>query len=177
MVGAWAASKWMIPWADKAGGASAPGYKAITQGWWALAVLGSFTGAQIAAWLGRRRAYAIMSAGAAALTALMFPGTAPLQASFLPIVFAQGFVATLFFGWLPLYLPELFPSRVRAAGSGIAYNVGRFATALGVFGAGALFAAMGGSYPKVGATCGLIYLLGLIVIWWAPDTTKKQLEE
>ena len=153
MVGAWAASKWMIPWADKVGGAAAPGYKAITQGWWALgAVLGSFTGAQIAAWLGRRRAYAIMSAGAAALTALMFLGTAPLQASFLPIVFAQGFVATLFFGWLPLYLPELFPTRVRAAGSGIAYNVGRFATALGVLAAGALFAAMGGSYPKVGAT-------------------------
>lgn len=176
MVGAWAASKWMIPWADKVGGTTAPGYKAITQGWWALgAVLGSFTGAQIAAWLGRRRAYAIMSAGAAALTALMFLGTAPLQASFLPSVFAQGFVTTLFFGWLPLYLPELFPTRVRASGSGIAYNVGRFATALGVFAAGGLFAAMGGSYPKVVATCGLIYLLGLVVIWWAPDTTDKKL--
>ncbi len=178
MVGAWAASKWMIPWADKVGGATAPGYKAITQGWWALgAVLGSFTGAQIAAWLGRRRAYAIISAGAAVLTSLMFLGTAPLQASFLPIVFAQGFVATLFFGWLPLYLPELFPTRVRAAGSGIAYNVGRFATALGVLAAGALFAAMGGSYPKVGATCGLIYLLGVIVIWWAPETTNKKLDD
>lgn len=178
MVGAWAASKWMIPWADKVGGTSAAGYKAVTQGWWALgAVLGSFFGAQIAAWLGRRRAYAIISAGATALTLLMFLGTAPLQTSFLPIVFAQGFVATLFFGWLPLYLPELFPTRVRAAGSGIAYNVGRFATAFGVVIAGALFAAMGGSYPKVGATCGLIYLLGLIVIWWAPDTSKKNLQE
>ena len=178
MVGAWAASKWMIPWADKVGGASAPGYKAITQGWWALgAVLGSFLGAQFAAWLGRRRAYAIISAAATVLTSLMFLGTAPLQSSFLPIVFAQGFVATLFFGWLPLYLPELFPTRVRAAGSGIAYNVGRFATALGVMAAGALFTAMGGSYPRVGATCGLIYLLGLIVIWWAPDTTGKDLQE
>ncbi|MBL9170315.1 MAG: MFS transporter [Verrucomicrobiales bacterium] len=177
MVGAWAASKWMIPWADKVGGAAEAGYKAITQGWWALgAVMGSFFGAQIAAWLGRRRAYAIISAATTAITSLMFLGTAPLQASFLPIVFAQGFVATLFFGWLPLYLPELFPTRVRAAGSGIAYNVGRFATALGVLAAGGLFAAMGGSYPKVGATCGLIYLLGLIVIWWAPDTTEKKLD-
>jgi MFS transporter, SHS family, sialic acid transporter len=35
MVGAWAASKWMIPWADKVGGTSAAGYKAVTQGWWA----------------------------------------------------------------------------------------------------------------------------------------------
>ena len=177
MVGAWAASKWMIPWADKVGGANEAGYKAITQGWWALgAVLGSFFGAQFAAWLGRRRAYAIISGAATLLTSLMFLGTAPLQASFLPIVFAQGFVATLFFGWLPLYLPELFPTRVRAAGSGIAYNVGRFTTALGVLAAGALFAAMGGSYPKVGATCGLIYLLGLIAIWWAPDTTHKKLD-
>jgi MFS family permease len=175
MVGAWAASKWMIPWADKVAGASAAGYKAVTQGWWALgAVLGSFFGAQIAARLGRRSAYAMISTGAATLTSVMFLGTAPLQASFLPIVFAQGFVATLFFGWLPLYLPELFPTRVRAAGSGIAYNVGRFATALGVLMAGALFAALGGSYPKVGATCGLIYLLGLVVIWWAPDPRKLE---
>jgi hypothetical protein len=36
MLGAWAASKWMIPWADKVGGTNEPGYKAITQGWWAL---------------------------------------------------------------------------------------------------------------------------------------------
>ena len=178
MIGAWAASKWMIPWADAVGGATGTGYKAVTQGWWALgAVLGSFSGAQIASWLGRRRAYAVISLGATALTLMMFLGTAPLRASFLPIVFAQGFVATLFFGWLPLYLPELFPTRVRAAGSGIAYNVGRFATAVGVFAAGALFAAVGGSYPKVGATCGLIYALGFVVIWWAPDTTDQPLRQ
>jgi MFS family permease len=178
MVGAWAASKWMIPWADTVGGATEAGYKAVTQGWWALgAVLGSFCGAQVAAWLGRRRAYALISAGATALTLLMFLGTAPLQASFLPVVFAQGFVATLFFGWLPLYLPELFPTRVRAAGSGISYNVGRFATAVGVFFAGLLFAAVGGSYSRVGSASGLIYALGLIVIWWAPDTSRKNLQE
>jgi len=178
MVGAWAASKWMIPWADKVGGVSEAGYKAVTQGWWALgAVLGSFFGAQFAAWLGRRRAYGLISASATALTLVLFLGTAPLQASFLPIVFAQGFVATLFFGWLPLYLPELFPTRVRAAGSGIAYNVGRFATAVGVFFAGVLFAALGGSYSRVGSLCGLIYALGLIVIWWAPDTSTQRLDE
>lgn len=178
MVGAWAASKWMVPWADKAAGSSAPGYKAVTQGWWALgAVAGSFFGAQIAAKLGRRRSYALISLGATAFTLVLFLGTAPLRASFLPVVLGQGFVATLFFGWLPLYLPELFPTRVRAAGSGIAYNSGRFATALGVFAAGALFSAMGGAYPKVGAICGLVYLLGAVVIWWAPDTTGKELED
>ena len=39
-----------------------------------------------------------------------------------------------------------------------------------------VFAASGGSYPKVGAICGLIYLLGAIVIGWAPDTGKKSLD-
>ena len=43
LVGAWAASKWMIPWADKLASAAQPSYKAVVQGWWALgATLGSF---------------------------------------------------------------------------------------------------------------------------------------
>jgi SHS family sialic acid transporter-like MFS transporter len=176
MIGAWAASKWMIPWADAVAGSTTPGYKASTQGAWALgAVLGSFVGAQVAVLLGRRGAYAAMSVGAAALTIGLFRGTAPLRPEFLPLVFAQGFVGTLFFGWLPLYLPELFPTRVRAAGSGIAYNVGRFATAGGVLLAGSLFTLLGGSYPRVGSLCGLVYLLGAIAILWAPNTQGQTL--
>ena len=176
MVGAWAASKWMIPWADAVAGSTTAGYKASTQGAWALgAVLGSFVGAQVAVLLGRRRAYAAMSLGAATLTVGLFRGTAPLRPEFLPLVFAQGFVGTLFFGWLPLYLPELFPTRVRAAGSGMAYNVGRFATAGGVLLAGSLFTVLGGSYPRVGSLCGLVYLLGIPAILWAPDTRHHSL--
>jgi MFS family permease len=178
LVGAWAASKWMIPWADKIGGVVQADYKALTQGWWALgAVLGSIAGAQIARWLGRRRSYFLISIGSLALTLAMFRLTAPLQPSFLPIVFAQGFVATLFFGWLPLYLPELFPTHVRATGSGISYNVGRFATAAGVLAAGAVFTALGGSYPAVGSVAALIYGLGVFAIWFAPETGKQSLEK
>jgi MFS transporter, SHS family, sialic acid transporter len=178
LVGAWSASKWMIPWADQVGGATHPGYKALTQGWWALgSTLGSFMGAQVAGLLGRRLTYFLISLGATASTWWMFNGTAPLQASFLPIVFVQGFVATLFFGWLPLYLPELFPTRVRAAGSGVAYNSGRFVTAVLVFGAASLAVLFEGDYAKVGSVCGAVYALGMIAIRWAPDTTQKRLED
>jgi MFS family permease len=177
LIGAWAASKWMIPWADKIGGAVQTDYKALTQGWWAFgAILGSLVGAQIAAWLGRRVSYFLISIGSLALTLAMFQLTAPLRPSFLPIVFAQGFVATLFFGWLPLYLPELFPTHVRATGSGISYNVGRFATAGGVLAAGFFFTALGGSYPAVGSAAACIYGLGMIVIWFAPETAKQSLK-
>jgi len=177
LVGAWAASKWMIPWADKIGGAVQADYKAMTQGWWALGpILGSLVGAQIASLLGRRLSYLLFSLGSLVLTFAMFQFTAPLRGSFLPIVFAQGLVATLFFGWLPLYLPELFPTHVRATGSGISYNVGRFATAGGVLAAGAVFTLLGGSYPAVGAAAGFIYGLGVFAIWLAPETTRQSLK-
>ncbi len=178
LVGAWSASKWMIPWADKLGGASQPGYKALTQGWWALgSTLGSFFGAQIAGLLGRRLTYFLISFGAAAMTLVMFNFTAPLRSSFLPIVFVQGFIATLFFGWLPLYLPELFPTRIRASGSGLSYNSGRFVTAAMVFAAAGLVVVFEGDYAKVGSVCGLVYTLGMIAVFWAPDTTQKSLDE
>jgi SHS family sialic acid transporter-like MFS transporter len=178
MIGAWSASKWMIPWADKVAGAADTGYKAATQGWWALgAVLGSFAGAQLASRLGRRTSYALISLATVLVTVLMFQGTAPLRPEFHAVVFTQGLVATLFFGWLALYLPELFPTRVRATGSGLAYNSGRFATALGVLAAGFLFSALGGDYPRVGTVCASIYALGFIVIWWAPEKRSEDLAD
>jgi MFS family permease len=170
MLGAWSASKWMIPWADAIAGGVDSGYKAATQGWWALgATLGSFSGAQLAGWLGRRRSYFLMSIATTVLTIGMFQFTAPLQPFFHSVVLMQGFVATLFFGWLAVYLPELFPATVRATGSGLAYNSGRFATATGVLVAGWLFAFLGGHYPTVGTLCSLIYALGALVIWFAPE--------
>lgn len=178
LVGAWAASKWIFPWAELVAGPENPDYKSTAQAWWSVgAVLGSFLGAQLASLIGRRLAYFLISLGSTAITCGLFLFTKPMQPIFLPLLFCQGFIATLFFGWLPLYLPELFPTRVRATGSGIAYNVGRFATAAGLFFAGTLVAFFGGDYSRVGAVMALIYALGMIVIWFAPDTTNKSLEE
>jgi MFS transporter, SHS family, sialic acid transporter len=169
MIGAWSASKWMIPWSDSVAGATNYSYKAATQGWWALgATLGSFLGAQVASWLGRRRSYLLISLGTFVATYAMFQWTEPLQSSFHAVVFVQGLVATLFFGWLALFLPELFPVSVRATGSGLSYNAARFATAIGVLVSGAIFSAMGSSYPRLGATCSLVYALGLIIVLLIP---------
>jgi SHS family sialic acid transporter-like MFS transporter len=137
--------------------------------------LGSFLGAPLAAAIGRRLSYTAISIGATVLTWAMFQWTAPLQGSFLPIVFAQGLVATLFFGWLPLYLPELFPVHVRASGAGVSMNIGRFATAGAVLGAGALFKWFDSDYSAIGAACSLVYALGIFVIILAPNTRAKGL--
>ncbi len=175
LVGAWSASKWMIPWADKVAGATSPGYKATTQGWWALgATLGSFSGAQLSRWMGRRASYLLISFFTTILTLTMFQWTAPLQPSFHPVVFAQGFVATLFFGWLAVFLPQMFPTRVRATGSGLAYNSGRFATAAGVLLAGLLFASLGGDYSRVGSLCSIVYAVGMLIVWLLPKEESEK---
>ncbi len=178
LIGAWGASKWLIPWADHIGGAALPGYKATTQAFWAGgAALGSFVGGHVANLLGRRLAYFLISLGSVVITCGLFVWMRPLEPWFLQVVFVQGFISTLFFGWLPLYLPELFPTRVRATGAGVSYNFGRFASAAGVLGAGALMTLFGGDYAKVGAITSLVYALGMIVICFAPDTTGKPLED
>jgi hypothetical protein len=115
----------------------------------------------------------LISIGTTILTVAMFRFTAPLEGGFHGIVFAQGFVATLFFGWLALFLPEVFPLRVRATGSGLAYNSGRFATAVGVLFAGGLFSFLGGDYSRVGAICAAVYALGAIVIWLVPERRNE----
>jgi MFS family permease len=171
MVGAWSASKWMIPWADSVAGPTDTTYKAVTQGWWASgSLVGSFVGALLAGWLGRRASYFLISIGATAATLAMFNLTAPLEPWFQPIVCLQGFVSTLFFGWLAVYLPSVFPVEVRAEGSGLAYNAGRFVTAAGVLAAGTLFTALGGDYVQVGSLCSLVYALGVAAIWLTPAT-------
>jgi SHS family sialic acid transporter-like MFS transporter len=177
LIGAWSASKWMIPWADKIASGQDPTYKGATQGWWALgATIGSFIGAQLVGYLGRRTCYLLISIGTTVLTIAMFQWTAPLQPGFHAIVFAQGLVATLFFGWLAVFLPEIFPVHVRATGSGLAYNSGRFATAVGVLVAGELFARLGGDYRQVGTICALIYALGILAIWLVP-TKRNALDD
>lgn len=174
LIGAWAGSKWMIPWADNAGGVAHPSYKSTTQFYWALgATLGGLLGAPLASRLGKRLSYFLISVGATAMTWAMFRMTEPFAANFLRIVFAQGLIATLFFGWLPLYLPELFPVRIRATGTGVAMNIGRFVTAGGVLAAGSLVALFDGDFAAVGAACALIYALGMIVAFAIPKAAEE----
>jgi MFS family permease len=174
LLGAWGSGKWLLPWAD----ASRGGDAASTQALWALgAVLGSAAGGWLADRLGRRLTYFLVSLATLGLNLWIYRFLTPAADSFLPAVFLLGLVATVYFGWLPLYLPELFPTRARAAGTGVAYNFGRFASAAGVLGAGALMTAYDGDYARVGQTTATVYALGLVLILLAPDTSKGPLRD
>ncbi len=82
-----------------------------------------------------------------------------------------------FYGWFPLYLPELFPTRSRATGQGVGYNSGRIFAAFGAIAGGQLVAAFGGDYARMGSMITLIYLAGMLMIWVAPETKGRPLPE
>lgn len=173
LLGAWGSGKWMIPWADAHGKSAA-----ITQASWASgAVLGSAVGGAFASLIGRRLAYFLISLGSLLINLAIYHFLRPEKELFLPAVFLLGLVATSFFGWLPLYLPELFPTRVRATGSGVTYNFGRVASAAGVLGAGSLMSLFEGDYARVGEVTAWVYALGLVIILFAPDTSKQHLRD
>jgi MFS transporter, SHS family, sialic acid transporter len=82
-----------------------------------------------------------------------------------------------FYGWLPLSLPELFPTRVRATGQGLAFNFGRILAAGGTLCMGRFVAVFGNDYGRAMGTVTLVDLLGMIPIWFAPETKGKPLPE
>lgn len=178
LIGTWGSVQKIAAWVGGfEGAAQNPSWKAQAQ---IMSSAGAIVGCLIAplvgARIGRRPAYfglCLLSLGACAV---LFRGFNSFSVAFLLMVGVTGTVTAAFYGWLPLYLPELFPTRVRATGQGIAYNFGRIAAAGGAL-AGSQLVVQFGDYGKMGATISLVYALGLFVIWLAPETRGKPLPE
>jgi SHS family sialic acid transporter-like MFS transporter len=191
VVGSAANANWLVPWTDhavaqraKAEGSSEKPKKpdARTKAMTQItrsggAVFGSLLGGVIASLLGRRWSYFLISLGAFAISSFIFSELDPLHPDFQLWTFALGFVGIAYFGWLPLFLPELFPTRVRATGTGISFNTGRVVAAIVVLSAGFLLDQFGGDYARVGFATGMIYLAGVLVIWFVPSKSAGKLED
>jgi MFS family permease len=142
------------------------------------AILACYIAPVIGGIWGRRPVYfglCLMSLGSCAC---LFRLMRPFDASFGLMAFLVGGVTAAFYGWLPLYLPELFPTRVRATGQGLGYNFGRISAAGAAVLMGVLVEMLGGNYAAAGATISsLVYLLGMVFIWLAPETRGNPLPE
>jgi MFS family permease len=91
----------------------------------------------------------------------------------LPIL---GFFTNGVFGLFTIWLPEMFPSALRGAGSGFAFSFGRILGAAGPTLIGVLSGATG-SIPLAISLLSLIYVIGLPFIALAPETANKVLAE
>ena len=135
--------------------------------------ISSLLGGALAFLLGRRHSYALLCVLAFTCTQLLFGFSSPSSDSFNLWVGLLGFFSGFFFGWLPLCLPEMFPTRVRSTGSGVSFNFGRIIVAVLVIATSlALKAYFKGSYNQVGQICGFMYLAGIMAVFMMPKTIE-----
>ena len=87
-----------------------------------------------------------------------------------------GFFIQGVFSWTPIWLPELFPTRMRATAAGFIFNAPRLISAIAPLIAGTLIVSLGG-YGKAATIIGLFYILGLIAVPFLPETKGKPLPE
>ena len=141
------------------------------------AIIGCFVAPIVGGAWGRRPTYFMLCLLSLASAAYLFGRLDSLSLQFVLLTGFVGAATAAFYGWLPLYLPELFPTRVRATGQGLGFNSGRILAAASNLLMGDLVSVFGGDYARGGLTIVMIYVLGMVFIWLAPETKGKPLPD
>jgi MFS transporter, SHS family, sialic acid transporter len=141
------------------------------------AIIGCLAASVVGGMFGRRPVYFGLCLLSFLSASYLFRYLTEYNSWFLFVVFVVGGITAAFYGWLPLYLPELFPTRMRATGQGLSFNFGRILAAGGTLCLGQLFGLFGGDYGRAMSAVALVYLLGMVVIWFAPETHGKPLPD
>jgi hypothetical protein len=193
LLGTWGSLQWAPKWSvalasqlpEKGGPYFAKEYTQISTA--AGAIVGTLVAAFMGGWLGRRITYALLCLGSFFSLVYLYHYNVAFDAKFLISAFVAGGITAAFYGWFPLYLPELFPTSIRATSQGFAFNFGRVLSAVGTLQTASLTAYFGRNIPKdrwdidavakAAATLAAIYLVGVLIIWLGPETKGKPLPE
>jgi MFS family permease len=139
-------------------------------------LLGSFAAIALTRVQGRRPMYITYFLYSAAMLCVTF-GLDLAPATRLTLLFFVGAGVYGVFGTFPFYLPELFPTRLRATGAGFCYNIGRLIAAVGPLFVGMIAARAGGSSAVLSATLlwvGVIPLLAALAAKFFIVETRGQ---
>ncbi|MEM6917001.1 MAG: MFS transporter, partial [Verrucomicrobiota bacterium] len=129
----------------------------------------------IAARIGRKKAFILFHVGAFLITPIVcfLPNSYTMLACLLPIF---GFFTLGMHAGYAVYFPELFPNRLRATGMSWGFNAGRVVAAPILIFSGSLKAALG-TLPVAITWLGCLFLVGIVIILFLPETKDKELPE
>jgi MFS family permease len=141
---------------------------------------GMYLFARVTARIGRRPTFAMALAVAAASTVVAFIFMSQPRDLFW-MVPLMGACQLSVFGGYAIYFPELFPTRLRSTGTSFCYNIGRYVAATGPLGLGLLttevFAGTVEPMRWAGVAMCCVYLVGILVLPFAPETRGQPLPE
>jgi MFS family permease len=152
--------------------------------------LGAFLGMMAFTWAahhyGRKPVFAVGFVAAFLSTVMVFRLLSQPWHIFVlsPIM---GFCQLSVFAGFAIYLPELFPLRLRSTGTSFCYNVGRFLAASGPLTLGVLQRHLADgattadarleAFRSAACWLSLVYLLGILVLPFLPETRGRPLPE
>jgi MFS transporter, SHS family, sialic acid transporter len=194
LLGTWGTTQWAMSWSGKLAARVKLDDPNIMERfptqWTQIAVaIGAITGTLLAAWLGeklgRRMAYSLQCVFSIASVLWLYQMHDAYGLPFLLAAFVAGICTASFYGWLPLYLPELFPTRIRATCQGFGFNFGRILAAIGTLQMSALLVQLDGfttykgevGHPVACSFLTVFYLVGIGLIFFAPETRGKPLPD
>jgi MFS family permease len=143
------------------------------------AFFGMFGFGALAERVGRKPAFAVALLAAFASTSAVFYYLQHFWQVFV-LVPIMGFCQLSLFAGYAMYFPELFPTRLRATGTSFCYNVGRFVAATGPMVQAQLIAAFAkseNSLRSAGLVMCSVFLVGLFVLPFLPETKDQPLPE
>lgn len=178
LIGLWAIFSWLPTWIQTlvhdSDGQKERGLSMMFMG------MGGLLGGFLSGWLvnlaGVRKSMLICFSACAFLSFILFK----TNAVFSNIVYMEIAVLALFFGGsqgtLSVFIPQLFPTGIRASSTGFCFNVGRIFTASAVLFIGILVTTLGG-YGNAIFIFSLVFVVGLIVVLFANRQNKIEINE
>jgi predicted MFS family arabinose efflux permease len=174
LIGLWAIFSWLPTWVQSLltsnDGQTERGLTMMLLG------AGGLTGGFFSGWIsnawGVRKAMILCFGGCMIMSVLLFK----FNTTFSSIVYIETAGLALFFGisqgLLSIYIPQLFPTGVRATATGFCFNIGRLVTAAAVFFVGTLVTTLNG-YGNAIFTFSIVFLIGFLTLVFTSDRSLQ----
>jgi MFS family permease len=138
--------------------------------------LGLLAFGPLCARLGRRRAFILIQLAALVIVPItcFAPSNYRQLLALLPI---YGFVTLGMHAGFAVYFPELFPTHLRATGTGFCFNGGRLLAASMLYFSGWLKSLPGMDLRVAVSWLGLVFIPGMVAVCFLPETKGQSLPE
>ena len=180
-VGWWAISSWLPTYtlaiAKAQGVADGPSWASRITIYYTLGAIVAYLAAGfIVDAIGRRKFLFLTFLGSLVTTYITYALTTTLQGMSIIAPINGFFTLGCAYVWMAIYPAELFTSTVRSTAASFVFNAARMIAWVFPIIAGAMIKSFGG-VANAALTLGSVYLIGLVVPWFLPETTGQGLPD